>query len=539
MAHHRMEHLKNQRAAEGAASTAPAWRRAILLWVILSCMAIAGLTAQRVSTENGMGVSPDSFGYLGAAHSLREGKGLTIPWDGGRPMTHWPPLYPALLAGVGCVGLDSLNAGAWLNAIVFAVSILALGGLVGYATRKPWCAIVAAFLLLTSADFLSVHTWIWSEPLFVCFCLFFLCLMHRYVDDPRPGVLLASAEAASLAMLTRYAGVALVATGVIAIGMFGPKPLLRKLRQMAVFTAVSCTPLIVWLIRNSIVGGTSTDRTFCWHPVTVAQVLNGFRTIAAWLLPRESPGLLQDALVITLIVIVALTVPILTGRRRREVLDAMGARWKGPCLFAIFAAAYAAFILVSISIYDANTPLDSRILSPLFMAGAGLAVCLAGLLWDVRRSAGIIVAVLIAVIALWNVLPWCGWIAERRMDGCGYTASGWASSPLTSYLRSVPADSPIYTNAPGVVFFQLGGRECHRLPSAMILTQAHPNPKFAAEVNAMWNHMVRRDGVIAFYYRGDMQGLPSGADLREMLPLKMAVQYPEETAYVADDGMKR
>jgi len=227
------------------------------------------------------------------------------------------------------------------------------------------------------------------------------------------------------------------------------------------------------------------------------------------------------------------------GRHRREVLDGIGARWKAPCLFSIFGVAYAASVIVSISIFDANTPLNSRILSPLFVAGAGLAVCLAGMLRDVRKPAGTFLLRLIAAVALWNAVVWCGWISERRTDGCGYTASGWESSPLTAYLRTVPADAPICTNAPGVVFFQLGGRECRRLPAAVILTQARPNPEFIDELNAMWEDMVKRDGVIAFYYRGDMQGLPTGADLREMLPLKMAAQYPEETAYVADERMRR
>ena len=504
-------------------------------WIVLACLALGGLAVERLSTGEGIGLSPDSLGYMGAAYSIREGKGLTIPWGGGPAMTHWPPLFPAVLAGIGCVSLGSLSAGAWLNGVLFAVNIFLLGGIVHWAAGKRWCAILAAFLMLASTDLISVHAWIWSEPLFVCFCLLFLHLIHRYVEDAGTAMLLAASVAASLAMLTRYAGVALIGAGIVAIFLLGPKPLHRRLRDCAVLMAASFAPLAAWLIRNSLAGGTSTNRALAWHPVTHAQLLDGFGTVSAWMVPGRLPALLQGAAVIAAAAVFAMAVPVLLSKRRREVLDKMQVRWKCLCLFSIFAAAYAAFIIVSISVFDANTPLDSRILAPVHVAGAAFAVCCAGLLWDVWRPAGIVVLLLIAAVAVRGTAESSRWVAQRSIDGCGYTTPEWQNSPLTHYLRGLRPDSPVYTNVPGVVFFHLGKKEAYRLPSKVRLGEARPNENFRAELNAMRDDLVRRGGVIAYYYRGEMEGLPPGGELREELPLKIVAQYPNETAYAINE----
>ena len=492
----------------------------IILWLILGCLALGGLAAQWLSTASGIGVSPDSLGYMGTACSLREGQGFAIPWGGGQPMTHWPPLFPAVLAGVGCTSFQSLDAGAWLNGALLAANIFLLGMIMYSATRKRWCAILAAFLMVASADLLSVHAWIWSEPAFIFFCLLFLYLIHQYLERGTMPMLLAAAAAAGLAMLTRYAGAALLGTGVLAICLLGTKPLPRKLRDCLIFAAASGAPLAVWLIRNSLVGGTATNRALCWHPITRDQLADAFKTVSGWIVPRESPSLLTGMVAIAIIIVITLTVPMLMTKRRRAALERLQVKWKWPCLLSIFAASYVVFLVVSVSILDAGMPFDARILAPAYPACVAFAVCLAGLLWEVKRPAGIIVLVLLAAVAVRSSVTACRWTNERSGDGCGYTAAAWQNSPLTEYLRGLKPGSPVYTNVPGFVFFSLGNRNCHKLPFAIELTEARRNADFGSELKAMWQDLRRRDGVIAYYYIGEMQGLPPGRELRQMLRLR-------------------
>src|SRR5262245_43136497 len=69
--------------------------------VIVSICAVAAL-AVLYATRESIGLSPDSRGYLMAAHSVREGRGVRILDSEGRfwPMTQLAPLYSVLLAGV-------------------------------------------------------------------------------------------------------------------------------------------------------------------------------------------------------------------------------------------------------------------------------------------------------------------------------------------------------------------------------------------------------------------------------------------------------
>ena len=50
--------------------------------------------------SHGVGISPDAIDYLNTARSVLAGQGLVIA---GLPMTHFPPVYPLLLAAIGLV----------------------------------------------------------------------------------------------------------------------------------------------------------------------------------------------------------------------------------------------------------------------------------------------------------------------------------------------------------------------------------------------------------------------------------------------------
>ena len=63
-------------------------------------LAMFGVWAILLATRPGIGVTPDSTVYIDAARNLAAGHGLTaFAADGqSRPLTHYPPLYPSMLA---------------------------------------------------------------------------------------------------------------------------------------------------------------------------------------------------------------------------------------------------------------------------------------------------------------------------------------------------------------------------------------------------------------------------------------------------------
>jgi hypothetical protein len=90
---------------------------------------VVGATALLFSTRWGIGLSPDSVVYIASARNLLSGFGLSVSFTTGEflPLTHYPSLFSAGLAGLGFVGIDPLDRARWLNALIFGANITLLG----------------------------------------------------------------------------------------------------------------------------------------------------------------------------------------------------------------------------------------------------------------------------------------------------------------------------------------------------------------------------------------------------------------------------
>ena len=87
-------------------------RPAILILILLLLVAGSVTVFLWATGPHGIGVRSDSVAYLWSSENLVKGIGLGRLNGLGefRPMTHWPPLYPFLLALPQWFGLNSLSA---------------------------------------------------------------------------------------------------------------------------------------------------------------------------------------------------------------------------------------------------------------------------------------------------------------------------------------------------------------------------------------------------------------------------------------------
>ena len=82
-----------------------------IVLMVLMCAAAAALFLY--TTPNGLGLTNDSSAYIGGARSLLAGRGYTRVGGDGLPraITHFPPFYSIVLAGVSKItGKDALEA---------------------------------------------------------------------------------------------------------------------------------------------------------------------------------------------------------------------------------------------------------------------------------------------------------------------------------------------------------------------------------------------------------------------------------------------
>ena len=193
--------------------------------IILGACALIGGGVLLHSSRWGLGLSPDSVVYIGAARSLLAGYGFTLPAESAlfSPITHYPPLYSSLLAVTGSVAADPLYGAIWLNVAAFSVNIYVSGFLL-FATLGSWqLALLGSLFTFTAFPLVQAHTMLWSEALFIMLELLGILLLLRYLQKPEKRILLTTSVVAGLAVLCRYAGFALVASGLFAVLFLGAR----------------------------------------------------------------------------------------------------------------------------------------------------------------------------------------------------------------------------------------------------------------------------------------------------------------------------
>src|SRR5262245_19022014 len=164
-------------------------------WLVCLLATAAGLSVL-YTTPWGTGTGFDQGTYIGAARNLLAGRGLAIPWgvSAGQQVTHFPPLFPLLLAAIGGLGPDPWEAARYVNAILRSVNVLVGACLAARLAPTSWTAApLAASLLFASVHMEFVHGSAWSEPLFLCLLFASLLLLADYVARPHARLIIGSA----------------------------------------------------------------------------------------------------------------------------------------------------------------------------------------------------------------------------------------------------------------------------------------------------------------------------------------------------------
>src|SRR5512142_2341988 len=225
-------------------------------FVLLGVLAAIGVALVLRATPEGMGLSDDSIAYIAGARSMLAGNGYREAWLAtDQPVTHFPPAFPAALTILGWFGLDPLRGARFLNALLFGLNI-ALAGILGWRmTRWLPAGIALGALALLNDSLLRVHAVTMSEPLFIFLSLLAFWSFDLYMERDEHWLWLLGCGAWSgLAYLTRYAGLALVATFLVAL-VIVHHTWRRRLISAGIFLTGFLPWAIGWAIRNEVVAG--------------------------------------------------------------------------------------------------------------------------------------------------------------------------------------------------------------------------------------------------------------------------------------------
>ena len=501
------------------------WMRWVLFAIFLVLMAVyAGSLLLSATSVYGIGIRSDSVAYIWSARSLAEGLGLGRLDGGGnfKAMTHWPPLYPVILAVFPLFGMDVIEGARWLAAIFAGLNVALVGWVLARITRSPWFAAGGALVVLFSPAMAETNLQAMTESLYILLSLLALLFLVAALQNERRRWLLAAAGFTALALLTRYVGLALVLTGTLGILIYERQPIGRRGRDLIIFLAVSVLPVGFWALRNLVLSGSAANRALTFYAIPASDFLLALETVQGWVSPASqilSIGAGKLILALAAVLggfLLARFAPAEASNRRRSALVDLN---------QLLLGFYLTMTLVSRLFFDPLiTIFEQRILAPAFLS---VLVLLTGILCAAWRGALKYrwwLGAVLSVFYLWSVYSF-GMIYHgqssqiyetMRENGSGYAYKGELNSPFAELLRQIPDQAVVFTSNVEKYYF-LTGKPSYGYPSEF-------DEAFIKSVRGM---MAERSVFFVSFYRENDSWLV----LHEQLTGLQTV-YEDENAYI-------
>ncbi|MGE5301687.1 MAG: hypothetical protein ACM3TN_00065, partial [Alphaproteobacteria bacterium] len=433
-----------------------------------------------IATPWGIGLGPDSLAYVGIARRLLSGLGVTYLTDVGgfSPVNHYPPLYPATLAGVALMGLDPLTAARWLNAFLFAGNVVLISLLVFTATSSFGATFVAGFLAFTSFSMVQIHSMAWSEPLFILFAWSGLFFLAVYLHGSKRWMLYASGLNIALSCLTRYAGVAFLGTATLGIFFLNGHNRKKRVADTITLLTLASLPLMLWALRNYSLAGSAANRVAAFHPPGVADLITALNSVCLWFFPAgvlAVPVWARAALLIGFVLLLL--------RFGKTVGFSQTPLFKLACMLL---PGYGIFLLAARSFFDNAINFDTRILSPAYIAAMMVMVSivtrwLKTKIFGSQSASRFVFYLLVIGISGAQTTGGVAWWRLSYIDGIGFAGRAWRNSELIKFVNNVKSSTVVFTNVPDILYM-LTGRLTAMIPSKNDPNSGLPNKQYRLEI---------------------------------------------------------
>lgn len=504
--------------------------------LIILLLALVGWLYLYFLLPGRIGVGADTVIFYGTAQSLLQGQGLTLSFDStfagnkGELMTHFPPLFPALLAALA-LPAGGVESAAWFWSITaFSLLILTVGLLVRfYCPHTFWPPVLAAFFTLSAATTIRLYTVTHSESLFLLLWLGSFFLLDRYGQRPYRPTLVFSALLAGLTFLTRYSGIAFIISGSLWL-------LIRRNWKTAsgwltavAYAILSLLPMALWLLYAGQ-SGSATNCNLTAHWIADYHLWQGVYTVSAWSAPDNIP--LPLRLLVWLVLFGSLGWLILRRHFSQVHLPA-----HVPDFFKLLLlnlAVYLAFIVFSISFMDIQIRLTERILSPVYLSLLLLGTYGITIWWaQAAPAARQVMALAGGILCLAYLVSMVYTFADIRQNGEHYTGVDWRDSETLAYLRGSDGRTTYISNGPDIIYYHTG------LPALAVPAQYHdtsmlPNQAYEAELQALAAQLTDGAQLVLLQDMAWRWFLADEATLLAALPLRPVHRFADGTIYVWD-----
>jgi hypothetical protein len=194
---------------------------------------------------------------------------------------------------------------------------------------------------------------------------------------------------------------------------------------------------------------------------------------------------------------------------------------------------YLAFLMVSISVVDANTPLDDRLLFPMFGCAIVAATIFGARFARSRPWARWGLSALVLLSLGLRMVPAVETVIRVHRDGSGYNSEGWRGSPAIAQLGALSSSTLVFSNASEALGY-LTPLRVLPLPDSLVPATLRPNRHFLAETSTLCAR-VHSGRAVAVYLTTEGIGDPDEqASLEQRCGFRQATGFSDGTIYSAE-----
>ena len=435
------------------------------LWGISVAAVLGTLLILFREINYGVNLDGDGIGYLIRAQRIQAGPGWLVHLSGDQP-----PFYPFLLALVGLPGFDLQQVAGVVNATVLGLTILLVGLYLSTRLQSRLLVVWAAFAIMLSIPLTFLAAQASTEPVMVLFSLLSLIHVEKFLDRSTYSSLIWAAVCSALSGLTRYMGIFVALVVVLLLLFRGGVPISKKIRQVAIYSFISFTPICLFLLRNYLLSG-----LLFWHlpedwpPYTplIENLRSWLIALASWGFPISSiwnpRTSIQGAVGLAFPALASLITAGFLFLRSDSRSDARSeSNPSSMVTFICFSLGHVALLVITTFLRHLEPENASRYLCPVYVPLVIIVSFVADRLlkdsvitkngvhpaarknWK-EKSVGV---VLISSLFLWLCYP----IVENARaaavhinQGFGYTPAKWRNSDVMRYLADHPVDDPVYS----------------------------------------------------------------------------------------------
>jgi hypothetical protein len=398
------------------------------LAAVLVASVLASVLVITATHTYGLGITPDSVSYVAAADSFRR-SGTFVTYDGS-PFSAWPPLLSIVMA---ILGDGAPSAMRWFHVAVAGLIVCLSGAIMVPVVRRDMALACGLTALIAARPLQLTANFLWSEPLFLA------CVVGSALALAREWLYL-SAALVSLACLTRYTGIVLLAAFMVCSYAALEKPSRRLIAW-----SIAAVPLAMWILRNVRVAGEAFGRPDVPARDPMSPLLQIGYALVRWQWPAASG---TDLAASAVVAIGAVWLAVAWRRSREPAVRYL----------TLFGLLYGV-LLCGIGWFRSVDAIDQRLISPL-VTPLILTLTVA---CSPHTEAGISSRASIArrfIVLLWmislapQVLATIATTRIRFVIGAGGLARReWQTMPLVGALREEDLGGLVVSNKPYVVYW--------------------------------------------------------------------------------------